>query len=232
MDPRIYQPGIYTGPTLYNGDGTVYNGRGVYKYGSVSKGFILDVDKFDVNTFKQDDIQFYGYNVTKSGDKLLLNRGVLTYPLGTTTNYDLEIELDVLSFGSYIYPCGRTFLQGGTWFTPWGSCIIQPYENLIREPNLNSLRTTWSSWGYTTECWITTNPNATHIKFKEICRDRHYKQIVNNVVVLDFDTLMDYPNLTGDANYNISTANGLNKCGIFIEYGIVELSKMNLYVYD
>lgn len=49
MEPTIYKPSIYNGPTLYKGDGSVYNGNGVYKDGRGSAQQIIFASQDFIN---------------------------------------------------------------------------------------------------------------------------------------------------------------------------------------
>lgn len=51
MEPTIYKPGAYNSPGIYNGDGSLYNGLGVYLDGSGASDLILyetDFSNFDL----------------------------------------------------------------------------------------------------------------------------------------------------------------------------------------
>lgn len=238
MEPTIYKPGAYKTPGIYNGAGGIYKGRGVYKDGGVSvnpeKSFVLNIDELDLTTLKQGHIQFYGYgNISKVGGKLRLSgKSAFTRPLEDAINYYFEIEFTITNLSNWLYPsCARTFLQAGSWYTPFGVCFINPYENLETKPGL-VYDTSWNAWGYTAIRYKTTQTPIQNVKFSERCTERHYVQSINDEKVLEFDTLIDYPNLTGDANYNTTTANGLNKIGSIVDSGEMDIISMKYERYD
>jgi hypothetical protein len=238
MEPTIYNPSIYKGAGIYKAGGGIYNGRGVYKGGAggvnPEKSFVLNIDELDLATLKQGDLQFYGTgNKSKVDGKLRLSgaNSSFTRPLEDSLNYYFEIEFSIINLANWIYSCGRTLIQAGTGYLPFGVCITRPYENLEIKTGLN-FDTSWTGWGYTIDRYRTTQSQIQNVKFSERCNGRHYVQSINNEVVLEVDTLIDYPNLAGDANYNTTTGNGLNKIGAFVENGTMDIISMKFERYD
>jgi len=239
MEPTIYKPSIYKGTGIYKTGGGIYKGRGVYKDGGGSsdnpeKSFVLKIDELDLATLKQGHIQFYGYgNISKVDGKLRLSgKSAFSRPLEDSMDYYFEIKFTITNLSDWLYPaCARTFLQAGSWYTPFGVGFIKPYENLETKPGL-VYGTSWSSFGYTTIRYQTTQTPIQNVKFSERCTGRHYVQSINDEKVLELDTLIDFPNLTGDANYNTNTANGLNKIGSIVESGEMDIISMKFERYD
>lgn len=239
MQPTICKPSIYKTPGVYKGAGGLYNGRGVYNDGAgggvnPEKSFILNIDDLDLANLKQGDLQFYGPgNKSKVDGKLRLSgASTFTRPLEDSLDYYFEIEFSIIFLQNWIYPAGgRTFIQAGTWYSPFGVCCVLPYENLEVKTGLN-FDASWTSWGYTNNRYKTTQSPIQNVKFSERCTGRHYVQSINNEVVLELDTLIDYPNLAGDANYNTTSGNGLNKIGAIMEHGEMDIISMKFERYD
>lgn len=194
-------------------------------------GFILDIPNFDLTSLKQGDIQFYGGGITKSADgqKLILTSGsVLTMPLQNYNSYDFEMHFNVLQWSNYLYPSSRLFMQGSANYSnTWGYCITKP-GTIVQSIQGSSYRNKWYSWGYEFECYNFTVNDNDHIKYVEECRGDNYKLYINDELVVEYNSDIDYNSLTGDANYNTSTANGLNKCGFFMESGQAEITYFRL----
>lgn len=78
MEPMIYKPGAYKLPSIYNGAGGVYNGRGVYNDGAGRSDihFILDIPNFDLSNPSQGGIDFIvGGNVVNDGTNIIVGTG-------------------------------------------------------------------------------------------------------------------------------------------------------------
>lgn len=190
------------------------------------KGFVLDIPNFDLTTLKQKDIQFYGFGITKSADgqKLLLSTGsAFTMPLQNYNSYDFEMHFNVIQWSDFLYPCARMFLQGSSSYNGWGITYTSPGNVIYMIPGY-SYRYDWSSWGYINYCYSVPIEDINHIKYKEVCRGTNYKVYVNDVLILEYESQLDYNSLSGDANYNTSTANGLNKCGFIMDSGQAEIT--------
>jgi hypothetical protein len=184
---------------------------------------------------KQGDIQFYGGGITKSVDdqKLILTNGsVLTTPLQNYNSYDFEMHFNVLQWSNYLYPSSRLFMQGSSSYNnSWGYSITEP-GTIVQSIQGSSYRTTWPAWGYRIVCYNFTINDNNHIKYVEECRGDNYKLYINDELVVEYDSDIDYNSLTGDVNYNTSTGNGLNKCGFIIEAGQAEITYFKLRKYS
>lgn len=194
-------------------------------------GFILDIPNFDLTSLKQGDIQFYGVGITKSADdqKLILtDDSVLTTPLQNYNSYDFEMHFNVLQWSNYLYPVSRLFMQGSSGYNnSWGYCVIQPGA-IVQSIQGSSYRSDWYSWGYKNLCYGFPINDNNHIKYVEECRGDNYKLYINDELVVEYDSDIDYNSLTGDANYNTSTANGLNRCGFIMQSGQAEITYFRL----
>lgn len=215
---------------LTHGGNSISRGGGI----NPEKSFTLDIENFDTSTMKQGDLQFYGPGTKQIVDgKLRLSGGnALTRPLEDSLDYYFETEFNIIELSNWIYTSGRTFLQAGTYYTPFGVCFMSPYSNLVIKQGI-SFNTTWTSWGYTSNRYQSTNTTSLeNIKFSERCVGNHYIQSLNDEKILELDTQIDFPNLTGDANYNTSTGNGLNKVGFVLENGKLDIVSMKFERYD
>lgn len=224
---------IYNAPSIY----TIYNAPSIYKIGdryvNPKKSFVLNIDELDLINQKQGDLQFYGTGTKiKVDNKLrLIGACSFTRPLEDSLDYYFEIEFSITNLQNWLYISGRTFIQAGSYYPPYGICFTSPYENLnIKSGLTNDVK--WKSWGYTNIRYVTTHSPIQNVKFSERCNGRHYVQCINKEVFLEFDTLIDYPNLAGDANYNTTTGDGLNKIGVIISNGEIDIISMKFERYD
>ena len=183
---------------------------------------------------KQGDLQFYGPgNKSKVDGKLrLTGDSTFTRPLEDSLDYYFEVKFSIIDLQNWMYPAsGRTFIQAGSYYTPFGVCYSNPCENLVIKPGLN-YDTSWMGWGITFNRYVTTRSSISNVKFSERCEGHHYIQSINDEKVLELDTLIDYPNLMGDANYNMTTGNGCNKIGVVVNAGTMDIISMKFERYD